>query len=827
MHKSSILLLVGFLISGGMNIISASPALLKEHCSKCHNDQKAKGKFKLSALGETPDAESLQGWLDALDLVTAKEMPPEDEGELSSKERSSLINYFKDRLEVYETLAHKPQRLLPRRLNNREFANSVRDVLMIEDVGTHHPTANLIGDALHDGFDTHGETLGFSKFHLEQYIEAVRKIVDVTILSGDKPEAKRYDFSSREILEASTSQNTKRAERRGTRQWFDFRDPRSFAYFEGLKTMPATGHYKISIRCTGKDRFVYESSKTGVYHGDPIRMSVHLGDREKVFDLPDEDQFVVELEEWVAAGSRLRLHHPTDGLRERSNGNFKFQYAIGGEYLKKHDPVEYRKVVAGISKGMNARIRRKPESWHHWVNHWQGPRPVVYGATAEGPFFKSWPPERQVALIGKDPKVSDASAILRPIAERAFRREVSDGELQRFVDLANAKADALSDVEALKEGIVSILVSPAFLLLNTDEVSEPDRFASKLSYFLGSTIPDRDLRAKAANGALGNFNSVRAEIQAALDREEANPFLKAFPTAWLELNDINFMAPDPDQYRFYHRKRVSEDMVNEALHFFRHAVNENIPVTEFLSADYSFINADLARVYGVEDVAPDSRFRKYTFKDGRRGGILGMSAFLTATADSLSTSPIHRAIYVMENLLGIHPSPPPPDVVITEPDVRQAKTIKEILNAHQSDPNCAACHKSIDPFGYAFENFDPTGAWRSVYVAPEPMDAVPAKAKNRRKADPVTIPIDASAKFRNGAEYQDIVGYRKQLMTDANRDRFVRCFISKLLTYANGAEPEEGDFAEIEKILKRSAKRDYRVVDTIAAVVDSPLFRER
>ena len=263
-------------------------------------------------------------------------------------------------------------------------------------------------------------------------------------------------------------------------------------------------------------------------------------------------------------------------------------------------------------------------------------------------------------------------------------------------------------------------------------------------------------------------------------------------------------------------------MVDEALHFFSHAINENIPVTEFLSADYSFINADLAKVYGIDDVPSDSKLRKYTFTDGRRGGLLGMAAFLTITADSLGTSPIHRAIYVMENFLGIHPSPPPPDVKIAEPDVRAAKTIKEILEAHKADRTCASCHEAIDPFGYAFENFDPMGAWRDVYSTRLSRPA--AKGKGRGKESVQTISIDASSSFRNGTQYRDITEFRKLMLTEANRDRFVRCFITKLLTYANGVEPD--NFAEVEKIVRTSAAREYRIVDTIAAVIDSPLFRE-
>ena len=799
---------------------AADQALLQAHCAKCHGGQEPKGEFDLHALGVSPSKENAALWEASLDYVKAEEMPPAKQSRLSLEDRQRLIRFLEQKMRLYNNQAGGSRRIKPRRLNNREFENSIRDVLLIEDIGTHLPTDNLIGDTLYNGFDTHGDSLGFSKFHLEQYIQAIRKIVDATILAGKRPESRRYQVHSTEIIAAHASQNTTRPERYGRPEGFDFLDPQKPAYFESFKTAPQTGWYKITIRCTGKDRGRYDSQETGIYDGDPIRLSVRLGDRQRVFELPDDEVLEIQLKEWIAAGSRLRLHYPTDGLRLRGNGNFKFQNAITGQYLKEHDPPLYAKVVAAIKPKSGRRVRG-PASWHHWVDYWMGPRPRVFSAAVEGPIYESWPPKRQVALIGRHPQVKNAEAILQPIARRAWRREVRADELDPIVRLVQSKAEQLGDIEAFKEGIVAILASPPFLLLNREDVTPDERFATKLSYFLESTIPDEDLREAVASGKLESFAGVRAEVQRRFDQSEPEPFLRAFPYAWLELNDINFMAPDPDRYRHYHRKRVSEDMIGEALHFFRHAIEQNIPVPEFISAAYSFINADLAEVYDIADVPQDSTFRKHTFTDGRRGGLLGMGAFLTVTADSLGTSPIHRAIYVMENLLGIHPSPPPPDVKIEEPDVRSAKTIKEVLEAHRSDKTCAACHQAIDPFGYAFENFDPTGAWRDQYIVQRSDGAA---TKHRKTGKIKGIPIDASASFLSGAEYQDITEFRQLMQTNANQERFVRCFITKLLTYANGEEPD--DYSEVQKIVETSAQNDYRIIDTIAAVVHSPLFRE-
>ncbi|MEW4488163.1 DUF1592 domain-containing protein [Thalassoglobus sp. JC818] len=799
----------------------ADEGLIKIHCGKCHSGTEPKGDFSIHNLGSHPEKSSIDLWTASLDRVKAGEMPPAKKSQLASGDRERLVEYLSDRVRGYSASSERTLRVSPRRINNREFRNSVRDALLIEDVGTHQPTYNLIGDSLHEGFDTHGETLGFSNFHLEQYIESLRRIVDATILNGEQPKSKLYQINSREILSAHTSQNVKRPERRGKRDGFEFLDPKELAYFEKFPVVPTTGWYKISIRCTGLDRGYYEAEKTGIYDDDPIRLTVAMGNRERTYDLPDNEVVEIELTEWLAAGTRLRFRYPTDGLTLRSNGNFKFQNAIAGEYIKEHDPELYQQVADSIVTKPGRRIL-KPESWHHWVEYWRGPRPRIDSATVEGPLFNSWPPRRQVALIGDNPKAEDAASILQPIAERAWRREVRNGELAPFVQLVQSKRQSLGDVEALKEGIIAILASPPFLLLNTDDLTPQERFAAKLNYFLQSTIPDHELREAAEAGKLESFDGVYAEVERQLNSAQSDPFLRAFPFAWLKLNDINFMAPDPDRYPHYHRKKVSEDMIEETLAFFRYVVEEDLPVTEFISANYSFINADLAVVYEIDDAPQDSKFRKYTFSDGRRGGLLGMGAFHTVTADSLGTSPIHRAIYVMENFLAIHPSPPPADVDIQEPDIRSAKTIREVLEAHRSDKTCAACHQSIDPFGWAFENFDPMGSWRDTYD--DPTMEVVSKRKQQKRVQETGIPIDASASFLSGAEYHDIVGFRELMQTEANRDRFVRCFVTKLLTYANGEEPS--DYNEIEKIVAKSAEHDYRIVATIAAVIDSPLFRE-
>ena len=814
-----------------VNTGDAEIALIKEHCSKCHTGRKPKGDFSLHELRTSADDRNADYWIGSLERVEAGDMPPAKHNHLTESERSRITGFLRKQITLYEERVKRPTSTPPRRLNNREFENSVRDVLMIDHVGSHDPLALLLGDTLHDGFDTHGATLGMSEYHLDQYVTAVRRVLDNVILAGERPESKRYEVTPRQLRVVDTSNRRRVDKTSRSNLGVDIRDPRDRIFCENFPVVERAGFYRITIRAKTLDRHVYSQDRTGIYDDDPLTLRMHMGSRVVDFELKEGPLQEVSSTSWLAEGTPIEFSHHTDGLRLIGNGNFKFQNRIAHDYIKENDPELYQRVVT--KEVPKAKTRSEsPSHWVHWVPYWQGPRPLIASVTIEGPFFDSWPPKRQVALIGEAPSANNATKILKPIAERAWRRDVTEDELSPIVSLVLSQKETLGDVDALKEGIVALLVSPSFLMLSPEKAKPTDLFATKFSYLLSSTTPDKDLIADSRDGKLDSFDSIRDELKRRIEGGHANEFLEAFPHGWLQLDRINFMSPDVDRYPLYEKKNVSEDMVGEVLAFFRHAVQDNRPVPELLTADYSFVNADLANVYGLDGVPNDSIYRKFTFQDGRRGGFLGMGAFLTLTADTLNTSPIHRAVYVMENFMGIHPAPPPSDVEITEPDIRSARTIREVLEAHRSDTSCAACHQNIDPFGYAFENFDPVGAWRDEYIdvslPNEPAEDAKDKAetgRNRRQRNvPVAIPIDASATFLSGASYRDISEFRELMKNDASRDRFVRCFVTKLLTYANGVEPE--NFTEIEAIVQQSARHDYRIIDTIAAVIDSPLFRE-
>lgn len=814
----------------------ADLALLKSHCSKCHTGPRPKGDFSLHEMGRTPDEDSADYWTSSLDRVEAGEMPPAKHNKMTDQERERLVSFLRRNVTLYEERVQQPTRVPPRRMSNREFINSVRDVLLLDHVGSHDPTSTLLGDTLHDGFDTHGETLSLSEYHLDQYVTSIRRVLGGVILEGPQPESVKRRFEPANFAVIDKSNRARPDKTMRTELGVEVVGTQDNVHIPNFASVATTGRYRIRIRATGIDHDVYPQHETGIYRGDPTMLRVSMGAKHVDLELAEDSVKEYVIDEWLVAGTPIMFSHNTDGLRMQGNGNHKFQNRIAHNYIKANKPELYERIVREeISKAK--RRSSSPSHWVHWVPYWEGPRPIIAEATVEGPMYESWPPRRHASLLGENPKAGNAADILRPIAQRAWRRPVSNEELQPIVKLVQSQARSLGDVGALKEGVVAILVSPSFLMVNPEN-SEPQwRFATKTSLFLDGTIPGNPLYKKVQSGQLDQFEQVRDELLARIMAGKAEALLRDFPQGWLQLDRINFMAPDVDQYPLYEKKRISEDMVNEVLTFFRHCVTENRPVPELVTADYSFVNADLAKVYELDGVPDDSKFRRYEFTDGRRGGFLGMGAFLTLTADTLSTSPIHRAIYVMENFMGIHPAPPPADVEIREPDIRSAKTIREVLAAHQSDATCAACHQAIDPFGYAFENFDPIGAWRDAYVdasiASDVTDgdeeAGNANKRANRKAEArkrlVSIPVDASATFLSGAEYKDITEFRELMKNDVSQKRIVKCFVTKLLTFANGVEPD--NYSAIDAIVKKSAEHDYRIVETIAAVIDSPLFREK
>ena len=359
-------------------------------------------------------------------------------------------------------------------------------------------------------------------------------------------------------------------------------------------------------------------------------------------------------------------------------------------------------------------------------------------------------------------------------------------------------------VRAMQDGYSAIMCSPQFLYLK-EKPGRLDAYgiASRLSYFLWSSMPDEELFAAARSGKLNHPEERKRQVERMLKDVKAEAFVRHFPSAWLRLDKLGDMPPSGGDYQFYKNLKVEPLLAKQVTTYFAEILETNGRIDQFIDSDYTYMNQTLAKwIYRREGIRGE-RLRKVKLDDPRRGGIFTQPGLMTATANGVDTSPVIRGVWVLENILGTPPSPPPPDVEPLPTDTREATTIREQLALHRKNEACRSCHVKIDPMGFAFENFDVVGRWRDRY--------------KRAKGN-----IDTSSTMANGEKIADIVEFKKMLMD--RKHLIVRCLTKKMLTYATGRHLETVDRGEIDRITAELAKKEDRLRDLIHLVVQSEIF---
>ena len=359
-------------------------------------------------------------------------------------------------------------------------------------------------------------------------------------------------------------------------------------------------------------------------------------------------------------------------------------------------------------------------------------------------------------------------------------------------------------VRAMQDGYSAIMCSPQFLYLK-EKPGRLDAYgiASRLSYFLWSSMPDEELFAAARSGKLNHPEERNRQVERMLKDVKAQAFARHFPSAWLRLDKLGDMPPSGGDYQFYKNLKVEPLLAKQVTTYFAEILETNGRIDQFIDSDYTYMNQTLAKwIYRREGIRGE-RLRKVKLDDPRRGGIFTQPGLMTATANGVDTSPVIRGVWVLENILGTPPSPPPPDVEPLPTDTREATTIREQLALHRKNEACRSCHVKIDPMGFAFENFDVVGRWRDRY--------------KRAKGN-----IDTSSTMANGEKIADIVEFKKMLMD--RKHLIVRCLTKKMLTYATGRHLETVDRGEIDRITAELAKKEDRLRDLIHLVVQSEIF---
>ena len=771
---------------------------LSKHCIRCHGpkEQNADRRFdKLSFDFSKPqNGELLQEVLDQLNLG---EMPPEDEPQPTPDEVRKVVGVLTIKLAEAREAArsHSAGRVVLRRLNRAEYLNTIRDLFQL-NMTDFDPTVAFPADDSIEGFDNIGEGLLTSDFLLAQYLDAAEQVVEKAIRPGPRPKIEHL------IAEGDAIHGGGHSDQRGFKRAL-VRDQFTRAYVKRKYAgVPADGEYVLRVKANTvrwKDhRFDLEG--LGYDPSEPPRIRVLVTNRRLgvvatrtfgEFEIQDGEPVDIEVRGFLQEGYEFAV--------EWANGPRGSQKRIMRKVFPRYLPED------------TVYLARNP------VEMYMGAAPELrlHRLELEGPFYEQWPLPGFTRFFGdikQTPTVEDLNRCLTRFATIAWRGHPDRESLDRYLNLAISHLEQSGDFwHSAKLGMRAMLASPGFLYLVEPEEPGDGRklddyeLATRLSYFLWSSLPDDELLALAKKGTLSTPDVLSVQIDRMLNDPKAAAFSENFSGQWLGLRQLGEMPPDPASNKAYYTDNLESAMREETRRLFDHLLQQNESVLKFVDADYTFVNEALARHYGLEGVTGEIFQQVALAPEDRRGGLLGHGSILTLTSNGVETQPVVRGIWVLENLLGTPPSPPPPDVQPVEPDTRGVKTIRELMAKHRTIPTCNECHRKIDPIGLALENFDHLGRFRGRY------------SKQAR--------IDPSGEMPDGSKFDGPDGIRDYLLARPNQ--FTKCLTEKLMIYALGRRLSFTDRGDIDSIVASAAKNGYGFRDLVKRVVASEAFHTK
>lgn len=795
-------------------------AFFANYCQECHGPEKQKGERRFDQL-KLPVAhpDTLLDLQDAIDQLNLGEMPPAKATKRPSEAevREQVAQLTKLVADGHARLSSTGGQTVLRRLNRREYLNTIGDLLGLNML-MFDPTTKFPRDQQVQHMDNIGDALRTSGYLLAQYLEAADQVVEKAFALTERPKEQTWRFT-----DDFRQQNELRQHR-------DTNGFKFMALYETINStahegaygpllnfrqgVPTDGYYEVRVKAEAKFRNnEYDPNFFGTDLSMPLRLGVvagtikagplhqpqpvepQLGEVVLKDDEPEWHTFRV----WLDQGFTPRFTFPNGMLSIRT------AYARVMRTYRDRFPEEVR--------GSTGIVQHR----HAVLKYGQVPQIRIHEVEIRGPLVEQWPPAGQQAILaGKPFAPARMREILQAFATRAYRRPVAAEEVDRLMKVVETRRrQGRSDFDAMKDGLKAALSSPAFLYLvepaaaNAQERSlNAHALASRLSYFLWSTLPDAELRRVADSGELLRPETLLAQTRRMLAHPRSDAFVNGLLDSWLNLRALGDMPPDRGDFARYYTQNLQPLMKRETQLFARDLIERNDSILRFLDSDYTFVNRPLAQLYGMKDtVEPASghEFRRVAIDPKQRGGLLGHGSVLTVSANGVETSPVTRGVWVLENILGTPPAPPPDNVPPIDPDIRGAKSMREILAKHRDNPTCYDCHRKIDPLGFALENFDPIGAWRAQY----------AKA----------APIDSSGELPSGQKFEDIAGLKKLLLE--RQEPFARMLTERLLTYACGRRMEPLDRPAIDRIVAATQAEQYRFRDVIEQVVLSQTFRSK
>ncbi len=731
--------------------------LLREHCLECHSGAEPEAGLSLENF-DSPKA-FLKGrrvWEKAVQRMTLGDMPPRESSKLDDAQRKFLAEWITATIkDIACGLTPNPGQVTLRRLNASEYRNTIRDLVGID----YKPAENFPADDVGYGFDNIGDVLTLPPLLMEKYVLAAEEISQQAIMTPPPDKHFEANYAGGQLkLKEGNSGGDKVLTLASVGD----------AILE--EQVPWAGAFQLTVTASG-DQAGNEPCKLQILVDDkPVKELQVRNTREK----PEEYRLTVRLR---PGKRKISLRFPNDFYVEKKGDTPQQDRNLHIHYvsLEGTQASQAKLDPAKLSKSHKAILFIEPKS------------------DADLP--------RVTRLV------------LERLTSRAFRRTASADELKRLTEFAAAlQADGESYETSIQMVLQALLISPKFLFRveppragDLDAYRDLDDFelATRMSYFLWSSMPDDKLFALAWGKKLRVGDNLEDQIKRMLADPRSNGFVDNFAGQWLTLRKLETFKPDPILFPKWNDD-INKLAYFETMNFFRGAVRDDLSILRLLDADFTYLNEPMAAYYGIPNVKGNN-FRKVSLAGTNRAGLLTQASVLAVTSNPTRTSPVKRGKWILDNLLATPPPPAPPGVPELKERGELSGTLRQRLEQHRSDPACAACHKLMDPLGFALENFDAVGQWRT-------QDGGQA--------------IDASGELPDGATVKGVVQLRESLLTK-NKEQFVRCVTEKMLTYALGRGLEYYDKCAVDKIVAALQKNDYKLSTLMIEIVKSDPFQKK
>lgn len=760
--------------------------ILRTHCLRCHGPEQQESQLRLDKLSTDliQDRAAAETWHEVLNALNAGEMPPAEAKQLSAAQRAMLTTWISAAIEnAVDARRDIDGRVVMRRLNRTEYQNTMTDLLGLEmDYGRDLPPDPVSAD----GFLNDGRALQMTSLQWEYYLQTARRALDRVIVVGPAPKKHQYEFTKSNV--GGWLGNPELSNRLTRQQQF---------LVKMVDDYPEEGEFLIRVKLTAelKANFGYPLLEVSVGYRPDTKILF------REFDL-------VEITSAEEQTFEFRGRIENFPLPVRGQG--KFPGLV----------VRVRNAYSDGSPLPKSTKDKKNVTTYPAEPHL--PSLLIKSAEFQGPVFEHWPPEIHRRILFDSPlreqdETAYVAAVLEPFMRRAYRRPVTKAEVTKLVDFYRSIRSTFPTLEeTMRETLAMVLIQPEFLYL-IEPAGDKKRpvddweLASRLSYFLWSTLPDARLFELAGQGKLRQPNVLTKEVDRLLADKRSARFVEQFTEQWLQLNVLDSVAVSPKAYPGFD-DTLKVDMRGETTALIAELVEHDLSAMNLLSSSFAMLNERLAKHYGIPGVL-GSQFRRVTLRpEDHRGGLLGQAAILLSNSTGADSHPVRRAVWLRDRLLNDPPAPPPPDVpLLDEADPSFLKlSVREQLEVHRKKDACASCHRNIDPWGVALENFDAVGRWR---------DEV-------RRPTGDKLPVNATDVLPTGHRLTGADGLRDYL-TSKRKDDFARSLVLRLLTYAVGRELELSDRPAMDDLQSKFAADDYRMRHLIHAIVHSKPFQTK